>query len=270
MKKYAILLLVILVALVGCAPPAALVVTLESPGNGSTVESLTPILAWSSSETGVTYRVQVASDGNFQNLIIDASGLGAPSYTVPSGKLNSDQAYYWRVNASKADRISEWATYWSFKTPGPTPPPTAGTIVVNGILEGSPWSGQLNYVITGPEAQSGSSAPQTFSNLGEGTYSLTYSSGGPGGATLVSITPSPTQTLSADGTITFTLNFEVQPSSSIAVSATLDGSPWSGTVRYSIKGHTRILILRYPTLSLIYLRELILCNILLVARMGQR
>ena len=236
MKKYAILLLVILVALVGCAPPAALVVTLESPGNGSTVESLTPILAWSSSETGVTYRVQVASDGNFQNLIIDASGLGAPSYTVPSGKLNSDQAYYWRVNASKADRISEWATYWSFKTPGPTPPPTAGTIVVNGILEGSPWSGQLNYVITGPEAQSGSSAPQTFSNLGEGTYSLTYSSGGPGGATLVSITPSPTQTLSADGTITFTLNFEVQPSSSIAVSATLDGSPWSGSVRYSIKG----------------------------------
>ena len=236
MKKFAALLLVVLVALVGCAPPAALVVTLESPGNGSTVDSLTPILAWTCSETGATFRVQVATDGNFQNLIIDASGLGAPSYTVPSGKLNSDQAYYWRVKASKADRTSEWATYWSFRTPGPTPPPTAGTIVVNGTLEGSSWSGQVNYVITGPEAQSGSSVPQTFSNLGEGTYSLTYSSGGPGGATLVSITPSPAQTLSAEGTITFTLNFEMQPSSSIVVSATLDGAPWSGSVRYSIKG----------------------------------
>jgi hypothetical protein len=236
MKKYAALLLVILVALVGCAPTAELVVTLDSPGNGSTVDSLTPILAWTCSETGATFRVQVASDGNFQNLIIDASGLGAPSYTVPSGKLNSGQAYYWRVQASKADRISNWATYWSFQTPGPTPPPTGGTIVVNGTLEGSSWSGQVNYIITGPEAQSGSSVPQTFSNLGEGTYSLTYSSGGPGGATLVSITPSPTQTLTADGTVTFTLNFEMQPSSSIVVSATLDGSPWSGSVRYSISG----------------------------------
>jgi hypothetical protein len=236
MKKYAILLLVVLVALVGCAPPAELVVTPGSPGNGSTVDSLTPIIAWTCTETGATYRLQVASDGNFQSLIIDESGLGAPSYTVPSGKLNSGQAYYWRVKASKAGRTSDWSIYWSFKAPGSTPPPTANTIVVNGILEGSPWSGQLNYVITGPEAQSGSSVPQTFSNLGEGTYSLTYSSGGPGGATLVSITPSPTQTLSVDGTITFTLNFEMQPSSSIAVSATLDGAPWSGSVRYSIKG----------------------------------
>jgi len=235
-KKYAALLLVVLIALVGCAPPAALVVTLDSPGNGSTVESLTPILAWTCSETGATFRVQVASDGNFQNLIIDESGLGAPSYTLPSGRLNSDQAYYWRVNASKAGRTSDWATYWSFRTPGPTPPPTAGTIVVNSTLEGSPWSGRVNYVITGPEAQSGSSAPQTFSNLAEGTYSLTYSSGGPGGATLVSITPSPTQTLSTDGTITFTLNFDMQPTSSIVVSATLDGSPWSGRVNYNIRG----------------------------------
>ena len=110
MKKYAILLLVVLVALLGCAPPAALVVTPGSPGNGSTVDSLTPILAWTCSETGATYRVQVASDGNFQNLITDASGVGAPSYTVPSGKLNSDQAYYWRVKASKADRTSDWST----------------------------------------------------------------------------------------------------------------------------------------------------------------
>jgi len=236
MKRYAILLLVVLVALLGCAPPTTLVVTLDSPGNGSTVDSLTPILAWTCSETGAAYRIQVASDGNFQNLIIDTSGLGGPSYAMPSGKLSADQAYYWRVNASKAGRTSDWSTYWSFRTPGPTPPPTAGTIVVNGILEGSPWSGSVNYVITGPEAKSGSSVPQTFSNLGEGTYTLTYSGGGPGGATLVSITPSPSQTLSADGTITFTLNFDMRPSSGIVVSATLDGSPWSGRVNYSIQG----------------------------------
>jgi len=233
MRKYAILLVVALVALValfGCAPPP-LVVTLQSPANGSTVDSLTPILAWTCSESGASYRLQVASDGNFQNLIIDVSNVGVPSYTIPSGKLSEGQAYYWRVNATKDGRTSDWATYWSFKTPAPT-----GTIHVNATLDGSSWAGVVNYTITGPKASSSSSVPATFSNLPAGTYILTYSSGSPAGAPLVSITPSPTQTLSSGGAITFTLNFHTQATSTIYVNATLDGSPWAGEVRYTITG----------------------------------
>jgi len=235
MRKYAILLLVVLVALLGCAPqPSVLVVTLESPANGSTVNSLTPILAWGCSEAGASYRIQVATNSNFQNLIIDASALSAPSYAVPSGKLSNGQAYYWRVNASKGSKTSDWSTCWSFETPAA--PTTTGTMVVNATLEGSAWSGQVNYNITGPEARSGSSVSQSFSDLAVGAYTVTYSSGGPAGATLTSITPSPTQTLSAGGTITFSLNFHMQPASAIVVNATLDGASWSGQVRYSIHG----------------------------------
>ena len=233
MRKYGILLIVALVALValfGCAPPPP-VVTLQSPANGSTVDSLTPILAWTCSGSGAAYRIQVASDGNFQNLIVDKSNLGAPSYTVPAGKLSEGQAYYWRVNATKGGQTSDWSTYWSFKTPAAT-----GTIHVNATLDGSSWSGVVNYTISGPKESSGSSVPATFSNSPAGTYTLTYSSGSPAGAPLVSITPSPTQTLSSGGAITFTLDFRTQTTSTIYVNATLDGSTWSGKVNYTISG----------------------------------
>ncbi len=236
MRKYGILLVVALMALValtGCFPPPTLTVTLESPANGSTVDSLTPILAWTCSESGAEFRIQVASDGNFQNLITDVSNLGAPSYSVPSGKLTNDQSYYWRVNATKGGQTSDWSTYWSFKTPAA---PATGTIYVNATLDGSSWSGVVYYTITGPQQSSGSSVPATFSNLSAGTYTLSYSSGTPPGATFMGTTPSPTQTLSTGGTITFTLNFATVAASSIVVSATLDGSPWSGRVNYSIYG----------------------------------
>ena len=233
MRKYGILLVVALVALValfGCAP-SPLVVTLQSPANGSTVDSLSPILAWTCSESGAAYRLQVASDGNFQNLIVDVSNVGVPSYTIPAGKLSEGQAYYWRVSATKAGQTSDWATYWSFKTPAAT-----GAIYVNATLDGSSWSGVVNYTITGPKESSGSSVPATFSNSPAGTYTLTYSSGSPAGAPLVSITPSPTQTLSSGGAITFTLDFRTQAISTIYVNATLDGSTWSGKVNYTISG----------------------------------
>ena len=233
MRKYAIVLVVALVALLGCFPVPTLTVTLESPANGSTVDSLTPILAWTCSESGASYRIQVASDGNFQNLVIDVSNLGAPSYSVPSGKLTNDQSYYWRVNATKGGQTSDWSTYWSFKTPAA---PATGTIYVNATLDGSSWSGVVYYTITGPQQSSGSSVPATFSNLPAGTYTLSRSSGAPPGATFMGTAPSPTQTLSTGGTITFTLNFVTVAASSIVVSATLDGSPWSGRVKYSIYG----------------------------------
>ena len=224
------LLLVLLIALPGCAPQ--LEVTLESPATGSSVSSLTPILAWTCTDTSASYRVQTATDSNFQQLVIDASNLASPSYSVPSGKLSNGKTYYWRVSASKGEHTSDWTSGWSFSTPTAT-----GTVIVEATLDGSAWSGQVSYTIHGPKEDSSySSVSQSFSNLPAGTYTLTYNSGGPSGATLASTTPSPTQTLSSGGTITFTLNFHTQTAGSIYVRATLDGSPWSGQMGYSIQG----------------------------------
>lgn len=87
---------------------------------------------------------------------------------------------------------------------------TVGTINVDATLDGAPWSGAVNYSFVSSERgkQDGSAVPQSWENrIPTGTYTLYYDSGGPNGATLASITPSATQTLSTGGTVTFTLNF---------------------------------------------------------------
>jgi len=88
-------------------------------------------------------------------------------------------------------------------------------IRVKGTLDGRPLvSGTLvNYTLSGPEILTGTILDETYTVL-PGTWTLTYTSGGPSPApgetiTLQSITPSATQTL-APGTliISFTLNFQ--------------------------------------------------------------
>jgi hypothetical protein len=91
-------------------------------------------------------------------------------------------------------------------------PPTTGTIDVDATLDGSPWSGALDYTLTGPGATAptvinGASVPD--SHTGDaGDWTCAYVSGGPAGANFVGITPSANQELSGGGTIGFTLNFE--------------------------------------------------------------
>lgn len=117
-----------------------------------------------------------------------------------------------------------------------TPTADTGTIVVNATLDGVPWSGEVKYIITGTKTESGSSATQSFSDLPTGIYAVTYTSGGPAGAPLVDISPSPVQALSAGYTVTFTLDFFTRNTGTIVVRATLDGSPWSGPLHFVISG----------------------------------
>ncbi|KHE91486.1 MAG: hypothetical protein SCABRO_02775 [Candidatus Scalindua brodae] len=87
------------------------------------------------------------------------------------------------------------------------PQPTTGAIQVNALLDGSPWTGQVNYYISGPVNLNGTNVSADFQDKNQGTYTLSYTSGGPSGATLSNITPSSSQTLSGGGIITFALNF---------------------------------------------------------------
>jgi len=89
---------------------------------------------------------------------------------------------------------------------------TTGTIDVDATLDGSPWSGAVDYTLTGPGAVAptvinGASVPNSHTD-DAGNWTCAYVSGGPAGANFVGITPSATQELSAGGTIGFTLNFE--------------------------------------------------------------
>ncbi|MCD6568209.1 MAG: hypothetical protein J7K94_05710 [Dehalococcoidia bacterium] len=235
MKKYALVLLVAVLTLLsfaGCTPSSSPQVALQSPANGSSASSLTPILAWNCNEPNVSFRIQVASDSNFQNLVIDQSALPSPSYAIPPSRLSNNQPYYWKVNASKAGQTSEWTPYWSFNITSSA----GGTATVKATLDGNPWSGNVNYTLSGAKQQTGTSVAQNLSGLTPGSYTLGYNSGGPSGASLKNITPSATQNLLVSSGITFTLNFVSQSPSTVVVHATLDGNSWSGKVHYNING----------------------------------
>jgi len=242
MKRIIVAMLLILVLSFACAPAPSseLGASLATPVNGSKLSSATPVLSWSGIGGPTSYRLQIASDSNFQQIVVDVNDIVDIMYTVPSGKLNDDCTYYWRVNASKEDLTSAWSESWSFSTPGgqPAPPPPASksSIQVLVTLDGAAWSGGIHYRITGPNNITGSSVTNTFSDIPAGEYAITYQSGGPAGANLASVTPSPSQTVENGATVTFTLNFHTQSTSSITVSATLNGAPWSGNVYYNIKG----------------------------------
>ena len=116
-----------------------------------------------------------------------------------------------------------------------------GSIIVNATLDGAPWqtlmgSGTISYTISGAKHDSGSSIPGDFSSQPTGTYTISYNSGGPTGATFVGVSPSSTQVLGPNGTIIFTLHFQGQPKGTVTVNATLNGEPWSGDLAYVLTG----------------------------------
>lgn len=220
----------------GCVAPPKLNVSLASPANGSTVLSITPTLTWGGGGGANTYRLMIASDSNFQNLVLDANNIGDFSYTVPAGKLNGATWYYWRVLAQSGNQVSNWTPPWSFYTPGSSGPATAGTVRVSATLDGSPWTGSVNYRVSGPYSDTDNSVPWDFKSVPAGTYTVIYNYGGPQGASLTSITPQPTMELTNGGIAHFVLNFQSQTNSSIKVMAMLNGAPWSGSVAYSLTG----------------------------------
>ena len=214
----------------------ALTVSLASPADGSSVLSLTPTLMWGGGSGAATYRLMVAKDSGFQNLVIDVNNIRGVSYTIPQGKLSGDTWYFWKVLARQGNQMSNWTASWSFHTPSGVSPASTGNVRVSAALDGAPWSGTVNYSISGAFSDTDNSVPWNFTSVPTGTYTVTYNYGGPDNASLVSITPEPSLELAAGDTAHFTLNFQSQSSSSIKVAATLNGAPWSGSVSYSLTG----------------------------------
>jgi hypothetical protein len=240
MHLFLTLLSAVAVLIAGCVATPQMTVKLSSPVNGSTVPTLSPVLAWGGGGGSNAFRVLIATDNNFQDIIIDASNLHDATYVIPSGKLSNATSYFWKAIATRGSATSDWSSPWSFQTPPGTSPAKPGTIRVTATIDGSPWSGNVNYAVTGPFSDTDNSLPWSFGDVPSGAYTLTYNYGGPEGASLAGITPSPTQDLPAGGTIHFILNFHKQSISNITVNATLNGLPWTGTVNYSLSGAVNV------------------------------
>ena len=106
-----------------------------------------------------------------------------------------------------------------------------GTIDVHATLNGDPWGGALEYELSGPGGPITGSSVDNSHSADAGEWTCAYVSGGPPDVDLIDIAPSPTQSLTADDSISFTFVFETpeeQVDASITfVSWTIDGVPVS-------------------------------------------
>jgi hypothetical protein len=96
---------------VDAAAPAA--AALISPTNSITNVVLRPALAWETAPQARSYRLQVARDDAFAQILIDRT-LQDISFTPPSD-LDRDTTYYWRVTAQNGCGESTSPT-WTFTT----------------------------------------------------------------------------------------------------------------------------------------------------------
>jgi hypothetical protein len=89
--------------------------SLSAPADGATNQPVRPTFTWTAATQGSTYRLQVATDAAFNQLVADVSGLTGTSYTLNSD-LSGSTRYYWRMLASNACGDSAFTVARSFIT----------------------------------------------------------------------------------------------------------------------------------------------------------
>ncbi|MEO1257971.1 MAG: T9SS type A sorting domain-containing protein [Bacteroidota bacterium] len=124
------------------AAPA--VPVLSTPADGATNISLMPTFSWGSLPD-VTYEIQVATDVDFTNIIIDETNFSNTDLEMMA-QLDEVQKYYWRVKASNICGGSDWSDVFAFTTASvecvpfvstdvPVQIPSSGAPVVTSTIE---------------------------------------------------------------------------------------------------------------------------------------
>lgn len=77
---------------------------------------LTPTLQWPVVPGALYYQLQISSDANFYNIVLNISGISQSQYQVLSGTLQCNVHYYWRYRAFINGSWSTWSTTYDFVT----------------------------------------------------------------------------------------------------------------------------------------------------------
>jgi hypothetical protein len=93
-------------------PPPA--VSLVSPEEEATDIELITTFIWNASENANYYSLQVSTDVQFSELIVEVGNIEDTVYE--QGELSGNTTYYWRVNATNDAGTGDWSAAWSFTT----------------------------------------------------------------------------------------------------------------------------------------------------------
>jgi len=88
---------------------------LQIPPNGTVGSSPAVSFAWTDACSLDGFRIQIATDAGFLNIVHDVTPITAMNYTVNGSVLSSNTTYYWRVSAVNAVG-SSWTLPFSFTT----------------------------------------------------------------------------------------------------------------------------------------------------------
>jgi GH18 family chitinase len=127
--------------------------TLLSPTNGSTGNSINPILSWNASGDATSYQLYVSSSSTFTDTVYSNTNILTTSQQLQG--LKNSTIYYWKVSATNSVGNSGWANTWSFNTDSVRNNPENGNkiILYDDSLK-SPWTNaSWSSTVTYPSAE---------------------------------------------------------------------------------------------------------------------
>ncbi|MEO0092355.1 MAG: choice-of-anchor J domain-containing protein [candidate division WOR-3 bacterium] len=113
--------------------------TLTSPADGAEFQNRTPTFEWTPVDGATLYRIQIATDQNFNNVLLqDVSST--TSWTVSEEDALADGTYYWHVRAEEPGTPDPYSTSRMFKVDneGPLPPDTSSFSIPEGAVIDDP------------------------------------------------------------------------------------------------------------------------------------
>ena len=132
---------------------ALLAPTAIAPVNNATNQPDALTLSWNPVGSAASYGIQVSTDSSFAtSIFLSQAGLSSTSLQV-SG-LNSNTAYFWRVNATNLGGTSAWSLPWNFTTIVSVPASPMLIQPVNNAA-GQPVSIQLKWNAVSPASSYG-------------------------------------------------------------------------------------------------------------------
>jgi large repetitive protein len=96
------------------SPPLA--PTLILPVNNATNVSLTPYFDWTDVTGSSSYRLQIATNSTFSNLVVNTIIFNESEFTLPSGNLIGNTVYYWRVAGINSGGQGPYSSVFVFTT----------------------------------------------------------------------------------------------------------------------------------------------------------
>jgi len=88
---------------------------LIAPVDGAADQPARPEFGWTAVNQAATYTLQVATDPEFLNLVVDRQGITGVSF-VPDFDLPTNSRLHWRVRAENGCGISIWSGIYEFTT----------------------------------------------------------------------------------------------------------------------------------------------------------